>query len=485
MRPLRFLKIFFILTFCGALFPFRKIRFTNLITIPFEVFSLLRIAQTKGERLRHALTKIGPSAIKLGQLLSTRDDLVGSKMAEELSSLQDNLPPFSFKKVKAIIEQQLKKPLDELFRSFSEKPIAAASIAQVHQAINHNGQKVAVKVLRPKIEILLKRDIELLLFFAKFADSFTRLKRLRFHEVILTLKATTERETNLKFEAASASELAENLRDDDVVIPTIDWKKTSHRVLTMSWVEGKAVKAENKQLAAELITLYLKQAYRDGFFHADMHPGNIFITTQNKLALIDFGIMGRLSEETRLYVAQIFYGFIKRDYQYVAEIHVKAGYVPADVDVADFALACRTIGEPIFGLANSDISIAQMLANMLKITELYGMQTQPQLLLLQKTLLTIEGVTRQLDPSINMWEVSKPWLEKWAKKNLSKKAQICHETEKLKATLAHIPTIIVNTKTLTEKMLNHHERRGRGTLKRLTILTVWTAFVATLAGYLL
>jgi len=439
---------------------FRNIPFIGLLFWPFEILALPRIMSTKGARLRKLLVSLGPTFIKFGQLLSTRPDLVGEQIADELSLLQDELPSFSFRKVEKIIKQETGKNVLDLFKEFIPEPVAAASIAQVHKAITQDDKVVAVKILRPGIRRKFNREISLLYMLASFVNCFSRLRRLRLKEVVRMFDNTVRQELNLRLEAAGAHKLAENLKsNNNIVIPGVYWSLTSNRVLVSDWLEGTKItklkgrsKKELKEIGDNLVICYYEQAYRDGYFHADLHPGNILITKDNKIGLIDFGIMGSLSQADRLSVAQIVHGFIKRDYDYVAKIHKTAGYIPRDTNLDEFSLACRSIGEPIFGQNAQDISIAKLLAQLFLITESFGMQTQPQLLLLQKTLILIEGVGAQLNPELNMWALGEPWMKDWAKENLSAKAIAKYKLEEARDLICELPLMFQNAKELLETL---------------------------------
>ncbi|MFN7038283.1 MAG: 2-polyprenylphenol 6-hydroxylase [Alphaproteobacteria bacterium] len=396
--------------------------------------SLFKFFQTKksnrGRNLAKAFEELGPIYIKLGQTLSTRPDIVGENIAFELSMLRDKLPPFATKAAIDIIEYELGGQLSNHYYDFDPQPIAAASIAQVHKATTHNGQKVAVKILRPNIEEIFSKDIKLFKSLAALINKkFKNFKRLKLEEVLFTFEQSIILELDLRFEAAAASELKENLKNDnDIYIPSVEWDKTSKRVLTIEWIEGIKIedheeiikrKFNTEKIAANIAISFFNQAYRDGLFHADMHPGNLLINEKGQIVLIDFGIMGRLDKKTRIYVAEILDGFLKRDYLRVARIHFKAGYIPSNQSLELFAQACRSIGEPIVGLPVNRISIAKLLAQLFKITKDFSMETQPQLLLLQKTMMMVEGVGTMLNPNVNMWQLAEPWIYNWAKKNIS------------------------------------------------------------------
>ncbi len=382
-----------------------------------------------------AFQSLGPAAIKLGQALATRPDLVGVDAAHDLMRLQDSLPPAPFARIRQAIEQGLEKPLDQIFDWIDEEAIGAASIAQVHRARTTEGHLVAVKVLRPGVEEDFAEAIATYEWAAAQAEALGgELRRLRPRHVIATFRQWTARELDLRREAASASELAENmLAEPDFVIPKIDWSRTSRRVLTLEWIDGVklsdregmiAAGHDPKRLARRLVQAFLRQAIVDGFFHADLHQGNLFALPDGRIAVIDFGIMGRIDRRARLWLAEILYGLLTGNYRRVAEIHFEAGYVPPHHNLAEFTTALRAVGEPIRGLPVKDISIGQMLDGLFTITRDFDMPTQPHLLLLQKTMVMVEGVALALDPDINMWETSGPFVENWLRDELGPEAKV-------------------------------------------------------------
>lgn len=403
----------------------------------------------RGKRLLVLLQKLGPSYIKLGQTLSVRPDIVGEDIAKELTLLQDNIPPFSTKKAVAIIEKETGKTLDHSFSHFEEQAIAAASVAQVHKAITIDGKTVAVKILRPGIVKAFYKDIKVFYMLAGWISLFKKAKRLRLKEVVFTFEKTVRRETDLRMEAASASQLAKNCaRDSDVHIPLIFWPLTSQKMMTSEWVEGSHIldiealeklNISRREIARKLAVNFFNQVYRDGFFHADTHPGNLLIDTSGRLVMVDFGIMGRLDEATRIFVAKILHGFLVGDYDAVAKVHFDAGYVPAHQNREEFAIACRAIGEPILGLSASQVSVAKLLALLFKVTEDFEMETQPQLLLLQKTMVLVEGIGAALYPEVNLWQLAEGWIEDWAKENLSPIAEAKRQAAKMAEQLLTLP----------------------------------------------
>jgi ubiquinone biosynthesis protein len=380
-----------------------------------------------------ALQEIGPAAIKLGQALSTRPDLVGDAAAANLLQLQDDLPPAPFPEIKAAIERALEAPLASLFSEFDEVAVGAASIAQVHRAVTTEGREVAVKVLRPGIEEELARAIETYEWAAAHVELLGgEVERLRPRLVIAHFKQWTRRELDLQREAASASELRDNMvAEPGFHVPEIDWGRTARRVLTLEWLDGiKLSKRDEliaaghdpKALATTLVRAFLRQAVVDGYFHADLHQGNLFALPDGRVAAVDFGIMGRINRQARLWLAEILYGLITGNYDRVAEIHFEAQYVPAHHNVDEFATALRAVGEPIRGLPVKDISIGRMLEGLFSITRDFDMPTQPHLLLLQKTMVMEEGVATALDPDINMWEAAEPFLKDWLRTELGPEA---------------------------------------------------------------
>jgi ubiquinone biosynthesis protein len=380
-----------------------------------------------------ALVAIGPAAIKLGQALSTRPDLVGAEAAANLSLLQDDLPPAPFAAIRRTIETTFNAPLESLYSRFDEVPIGAASIAQVHHAVTTDGREVAVKVLRPGVEEEFAKAIDTYEWAAAQVENYGgEAERLRPRHVVAQFRQWTARELDLQREAASASELRENMvAEPGYYIPEIDWRRTARRVLTLEWLDG--IKLNDRdaliaagqdcdKLAATLVRAFLRQAVVDGFFHADLHHGNLFALGDGRIAAIDFGIMGRIDRRARVWLAEILYGLITGNYRRVAEIHFEAQYVPAHHNVEEFATALRAAGEPIRGLPVKDISVGRMLESLFSITRDFDMPTQPHLLLLQKTMVMNEGVATALDPDINMWETAEPFLREWMRSELGPEA---------------------------------------------------------------
>ena len=400
-----------------------------------------------------ALVAIGPAAVKLGQALSTRPDLVGAKAAANLSLLQDDLPPAPFAKIKETIESSFGAPLESLFSEFDEAPVGAASIAQVHRAITTEGREVAVKVLRPGIEEEFARAIETYEWAAAHVERYGgEAERLRPRLVVAHFRQWTARELDLQREAASASELRENMvAEPGYYVPEIDWRRTARRVLTLEWLDGIKLSDRDaliaaghdcKALAAILVRAFLRQAVIDGFFHADLHHGNLFALPDGRIAAIDFGIMGRVDRRARMWLAEILYGLITGNYRRVAEIHFEAQYVPAHHNVQEFTTALRAAGEPIRGLPVKDISVGRMLESLFSITRDFDMPTQPHLLLLQKTMVMNEGVATALDPDINMWETAEPFLRDWMRSELGPETYYADRLIELVRAFKKIPELI-------------------------------------------
>ncbi len=385
----------------------------------------------RAERLARAVERLGPSYVKLCQFLATRPDVVGQSLARDLSLLQDRMDTFPVGKAKERIADSIGLPVETLYSRFGDA-IAAASIAQVHPAeIDDAGgtRKVAVKVVRPGIRQRFYHDLASFFLVAEMAETLVPAsRRLRPVEIARTLEQTTKIEMDMRLEAAALSELAENTRDDPGFrVPAVDWERTGRDVVTMEWVDGikiseiealRAAGHDPVHLSEVLIQSFLRHTLRDGFFHADMHQGNLFVDRQGLIVAVDMGIVGRLGKKERRFLAEILYGFIKRDYQRVAEVHFEAGYVPAHHNVASFAQAIRAIGEPIHGQSAETISMAKLLTLLFEVTELFDMETRPELIMLQKTMVVVEGVSRLLDPHFNMWKASEPVVGDWIARNL-------------------------------------------------------------------
>ncbi|MCY4289979.1 MAG: 2-polyprenylphenol 6-hydroxylase [Aestuariivita sp.] len=380
-----------------------------------------------------AIVAMGPAYVKFGQILATRPDVVGMEMAQQLSLLLNKIPPFSRIDARAEVERELGIKVDEVFSEFSE-PVAAASIAQVHKArIKATGQAVAVKVLRPKIEQAFRRDVDSFYFGATVIEAFAPFsRRLRPKEVIRHFDGVVRGELDLRLESAAASEYAANTtHDEGFQLPSVQWELSSKRVMTLAWVDGTplgdnlaldAAGHDRKILGERLLQLFLKHALRDGYFHADMHQGNLMVAANGDIVAYDFGIMGHIDEYTRRVYAEILYGFIRRDYKRVAEVHFAASYVPPTMDVDEFARALRSVGEPIFGMDAEHISMSNVLAYLFEVTERFGMETRTELILLQRTMVVVEGVARSLHPNVNIWQAARPVVEDYIKGSIGPRA---------------------------------------------------------------
>lgn len=387
------------------------------------------------EPATRALTALGPAYIKFGQILSTRPDVVGDELAIQLRVLQDKLPPFSIEEAEREVERELGMPVEQIFSEFSE-PVAAASIAQVHKArLADTGEEVAVKVLRPGVEKAFRKDVDAFYLAARLVDIFSPgSRRLRPIEVIEYFDGVVRGELDLRLESAAASEFAANTSNDEgFQLPEIKWNYSARRVMTLGWADGvpmgdndaiDGAGHDRVVLGDRVLQLFLNHALRDGYFHADMHQGNMKVAANGDIIAYDFGIMGYIDEYTRRVYAEILYGFIRRDYKRVAKVHFEAGYVPADKDVDEFARALRAVGEPIFGMNATHISMARLLTYLFEVTERFGMETRTELILLQRTMVVVEGVARSLNPNINIWEVASPIVTSYITKSIGPQAII-------------------------------------------------------------
>jgi len=431
---------------------------------------IARVVERRGAgagpaRLAAALTRLGPPYVKLGQFLATRPDVVGSAIAADLEALQDKMPPFPQAEAEACVAEALGKPVATLFASFGP-PVAAASIAQVHRAKTVGGRELAIKVLRPGIERQFQRDLDSFFYVARAAErQSAEARRLRLVATVETLARSVAIELDLRLEAAALSELAENMKDDlDFRVPNVDWERTARRVLATEWVDGIALNERAKlsaaghdlvRLARVLIQSFLRQAIGDGFFHADLHPGNLFVDAHGRLVAVDFGIMGRLGPKERRFLAEILYGFITKNWYRTAEVHFEAGYVPSHHSIEDFAQAIRAIGEPIHDRPASEISMAKLLTLLFEVTALFDMRTRPELLLLQKTMVVVEGVARALDPKLDMWATAEPVVREWIERHLGPVGRI----ESAAVELGGLGRLVGNAPALLT--------RAAGTLERL------------------
>ncbi len=409
---------------------------------PLGWFSFALYGKSRGERLARAFQSLGPTFIKLGQTLSTRSDLLGEEVAADLAYLRDALPPFSGNQAKLRIERALNMQMETLFAQFDTTPVAAASIAQVHKATDVAGKEWAVKVVRPEVEQQLHFDISFFRYLAEKITAKERLKRFDAHQLVDIFQAMVEKELDLRNEAAASDELRSMLQDEaDIVIPEVNWQRTSKQVMVMEWCDGiriddiaalQAAGHESTGLLRILASSFFTQVYLNGFFHADMHPGNVLVDAHGRIVLLDFGIMGRLDDEVRYYLARMLMGLLNKDYDDVAAMHVRAGMLPRDANVAEFAQACRALGEPVYGMEQGHISLASMLQQMLEVAERFNLAPQPHLLLLHKALLLVEGNARMLDSTQNFWELARPTAEKWAKKHMGKRAKLSDTMWELK-----------------------------------------------------
>ncbi|MEQ1790200.1 MAG: 2-polyprenylphenol 6-hydroxylase, partial [Rickettsiales bacterium] len=439
-----------------ALFLIDDLQISPALSMVCRVFTSKKPNKRKGERLAAAIERLGPTFIKLGQALSTRSDLIGDELADDLAGLRDKLPPFPTEIARKIIEDELKQPITSLFAEFNDVPVAAASIAQVHKATTKDGRQVAVKILRPDIEQAFARDLELFFWIAEIVEKRIHgWRRLKPIDVVRTFKESVFFELDLRFEAAAASEMADNLKNHEagLSVPDVDWNHTSRRVLTMSWVDGipfsdmEAIK--NSGVAANIILSkaarsLFSQVFKDGFFHADLHPGNLFLDKNGDLVAVDFGIMGRLDWKSRVYIAEILRGFMNEDYKSVADMHFDAGYVPSTKSRAAFTQACMAVARPIVGKPLNEISIGTLLGQMFGIAAEFEMEVQPQLLLMQKTMMVAEGVGRMLSPNLNMWELATPLIEQWATESFGIKAKLRDAAENSGEIARKLPHILLN-----------------------------------------
>ena len=382
-----------------------------------------------GQRLATAFEKLGPVAIKLGQLLSTRADIFGVEFAEDLSHLKDRLAPFPQAQAIAAVEASLERPISSLFAEFGPS-VAAASVAQAHSATLNDGRKVAVKVLRPGVEARVAADVRAMTMGARWAEKLAPpLRRLEPIAAVAVVARSLELELDLRLEGAACSELGEIMASDGyMTAPAVVWDGVGKRVLTLEWVQGKALSApasleieglDRPALANNLIRAFLAQALNHGVFHADLHEGNLFVTAPDRIAAVDFGIVGRLGPTEQRFLAEVLWGFLQRDYQGIAKVHLEAGYVPARWGIDAFAQALRAVGEPIFGRPAREVSMGRLLGQLFEITALFDMHLRPELVLLQKTMATVEGVARRIDPDHDIWEAARPVVERWVARELS------------------------------------------------------------------
>ena len=456
--------IFIVLKF--RLDEFFKLRKNSLLSILLYPLSLIKSKKNnRAIRLRLALESLGPIFIKFGQMLSTRKDLLPNDIAIELSKLQDKVPPFEFEKVKQTIENAYSKKISSVFKEFNEKPVASASVAQVHFAILHNGEKVAVKILRPNIESEVKKDIKLLHLIANILYKiWSDGKRLKPDEVVSEFERHTQSELNLLLEAGHCSHLGENFKDKKLlVVPSVFWDYCHEKVMVMERMDGipisnidaiKKNKINLSELAKNGVEIFFTQVFRDGFFHADMHPGNIQVAKSGKYIAMDFGIMGTLNDQDKLYLAKNFAAFFKRDYREVARVHIESGWVPAETSIDEFENAIRSVCEPIFNKPLKDISFGKLLIRLFQTSKKFNMEIQPQLTMLQKTLLNVEGLGRELDPNLDLWVTARPFLENWLKEQIGPKNLI----NRIKKEFPNWVDIAPQLPTLLHAYLNNHNK---------------------------
>jgi len=456
--------IFIVLKF--RLDEFFKLRKNSLLSILLYPLSLIKSKKdNRAIRLRLALESLGPIFIKFGQMLSTRKDLLPNDIAIELSKLQDKVPPFEFKKVKQTIENAYSRKISSVFKEFNEKPVASASVAQVHFAILHNGEKVAVKILRPNIESEVKKDIKLLHLIANILYKiWSDGKRLKPDEVVSEFERHTQSELNLLLEAGHCSHLGENFKDKKLlVVPSVFWDYCHEKVMVMERMDGipisnidaiKKNKINLSELAKNGVEIFFTQVFRDGFFHADMHPGNIQVAKSGKYIAMDFGIMGTLNDQDKLYLAKNFAAFFKRDYREVARVHIESGWVPAETSIDEFENAIRSVCEPIFNKPLKDISFGKLLIRLFQTSKKFNMEIQPQLTMLQKTLLNVEGLGRELDPNLDLWVTARPFLENWLKEQIGPKNLI----NRIKKEFPNWVDIAPQLPTLLHAYLNNHNK---------------------------
>jgi ubiquinone biosynthesis protein len=429
----------------------------------------------RGVRIRRTLEDLGPIYVKFGQALSTRKDLLPEDIAEELVKLQDRVQPFAVETAMQTIEQQLGMTINEAFAKFDHTPLASASIAQVHTATLHSGEEVIVKVLRPNIEDKINSDLGLIYEIARLAEKFwLDARRLRAIEVVAEFEKTLIDELDLIREAANASAIRSNFKNSKLLyIPEIHWPLTRRKVLVMERIRGIPVgdiqalrdgNADFKKLAERGVEIFFTQVFRDNFFHADMHPGNIFVELPDKYLAVDFGIVGSLSDSDQRYLAENFLAFFNHDYRRVAQMHIESGWVPSTTRVEEFEAAIRSVCEPIFEKPLKDISFGLLLLRLFQTARRFDMVVQPQLVLLQKTLLNIEGLGRQLYPDLDLWRTAKPFLENWFKQRMGPMAKIKELLSKfpeITEQLPEFPALVLHAVQSTAQIQQQMQQQNR------------------------
>ncbi|MEO5338224.1 MAG: 2-polyprenylphenol 6-hydroxylase [Magnetospirillum sp. WYHS-4] len=503
----RLLRIARILARHDALFLLERLEIAPALVLGARLISRRGAPGRPGQRLARALREAGPSFIKLGQALSTRSDLLGEEIAADLSELQDRLPPFPGAMARAAIVAEFGRPVEELFRSFDDEAVAAASIAQVHFAITADGREVAVKVLRPGIEEAFGADLDLFFWGAEMLEmARPEWRRLKPVESIRTLAETVAMEMDLRFEAAAAAELRDNFAGDPTFhVPAVDWPRTGKRVMTSERVAGipmddraAVLKAghDPEAVLAKAAAAFFYQVFRDGFFHGDLHPGNLFVRDDGSLVAVDFGIMGRIDGPTRRHLAEMLVSFLNRDYRRAAEVHFEAGWVPAHRSVDTFTQACRSIAEPILDKPQNEISMARLLGQLFQITEQFDMETQPQLLLLQKTMLVAEGTGRNLAPEANMWFLARPLIEDWMTQAMGPEARVREAAKGVAQGLDRLPRLLGDVESTlsmlgqgglrlhpeTLQALSGNRPNGSAALALWLAVTLLAAILAVLVG---
>ena len=484
----------------------RLLRLARIVSVGvrYRLHDLAPGSPNRGQRLREALETLGPIFVKFGQVLSTRRDLLPLDLADELAKLQDRVPPFPSELAVAEVERSLGQPLDKVFLEFDKTPVASASIAQVHLARLHDGTEVAVKVLRPGVEAAIARDVALLDTAAGMVERWwADGRRLRPREVVAEFARHLEDELDLMREAANASQLGRNFAGSPLLlVPAVYWDLCAQRVMVMQRMHGTPISqvsvlrqkgVDIPKLARSGVEIFFTQVFRDGFFHADMHPGNILVADDGRYVALDFGIMGTLTEVDKNYLAQNFLAFFNRDYRRVAQAHLDAGWVPAGTRVDEFEAAIRAVCEPIFARPLKEIYFGKLLLRLFQTSRRFNVEVQPQLVMLQKTLLNIEGLGRELDPDLDLWQTAKPFLERWMREQVGWRGlvrTIRHEAPFWAATLPQLPRLVHRAlaedrlgavHAAIERLADEQARRNRMLSIMLAAFLVWLiAMLATL-----